>query len=118
MPFIRNVCDRLFGSCREGRSGEPPAESECKSRAVGGASYGCSEGRGDVASSPPSHPAKVSYYDIIPPRPVDGRPEFIEIRRVYCFDCYHFEPEPSELETIFATLPGYRAGGGHRGRWA
>jgi hypothetical protein len=32
----------------------------------------------------------------------------VEVRRVYCFDFYHHEPEPAELEAIFASLPGYR----------
>jgi hypothetical protein len=53
----------------------------------------------------------MKYYDLIPPSPIDGRPDFVEVHRVYCFDFYHHEPEPSELEAIFAGLPGYRRAG-------
>jgi hypothetical protein len=62
--------------------------------------------------SPPGD-GTLKYYDIIPPSSVDGWPELIEVRRVYCFDFYHHEPDPSELETLFAGLPGYR----RDGRW-
>jgi hypothetical protein len=50
---------------------------------------------------------KVRYYDISPPSPIDGKPEYVKVHRVYCFDFYNHEPEPSELEAIFAGLPGY-----------
>jgi hypothetical protein len=50
----------------------------------------------------------VRYYDISPPSPIERRPEYVEVHRVYCFDFYNHEPEPSELEAIFASLPGYR----------
>jgi len=44
----------------------------------------------------------LNHYDIIPPSPIDGKRAFVEVHRVYCFDFYRHEPEPSELEAIFA----------------
>ena len=52
------------------------------------------------------------YYDIIPPTPLDDRPGFVQIHRVYCFDFYNSEPDPNELQAIFDSLPGSRP---HRG---
>jgi hypothetical protein len=68
----------------------------------------------NASSIPPNDPerasdgGKVKFCDVIPPAPVDDRPGFVQVHRIYCFDFYTSEPEPAELERIFESLPGYR----------
>jgi hypothetical protein len=56
----------------------------------------------------------VEFCDVILPTPVDGWPGFIKVQRVYRFDFYSHEPEPSELERVFERVPGYQGGGSWR----
>jgi hypothetical protein len=57
------------------------------------------------------------FYDVIPPTPVAGWPKFVEVHRIYCFDLYNQEPDESELQRIFESLPEYRPGQKRRWKW-
>jgi hypothetical protein len=85
-------------------------EDELRQTASGRLSAPACDARGE-RSTARSDQRVVEFCDVIPPAPVDGWPGLIKVHRVYCFDFYSHEPEETELERVFESLPGYQGGG-------